>query len=290
MPTVTAQEQFQRLKIHADALVDISERDPEFYNAIIPYSKSLRQALNTDRDKATKLSVTVPVAIIKEFYEEHQGSSGEGYVHFGHPKAGESGPTASAIVELAAMITSLPNEEFLSLFDKNSALIPAANNKTGRVFIVHGHDIAIKESVARFVSQLGLTPIILHEQANHGATLIEKLEANSAVDYAIALLTPDDRAIAKTSGAIGGGIGGGFGSSSSQAVGRARQNVVFELGFFVGRLGRRRVSALYTPGVELPSDYHGVAFIEIDANQGWQLSLARDLKAVYPNLDVNALI
>jgi hypothetical protein len=100
-----------------------------------------------------------------------------------------------------------------------------------KVFIVHGHDNAAKEMTARFLEKLGLEAIVLHEQPNSGRTLIEKLEHHSAVKFAIALLTPDDLGAAK--------------AEAANLSPRARQNVILELGYFIGKLGRGRVCALY---------------------------------------------
>lgn len=96
------------------------------------------------------------------------------------------------------------------------------------IFVVHGHDGEVKNAVARFITTLGLRPIILDEQANQGMTVIEKFEAHSNVGFAVVLLTPDDR--------------GGLPTETPRP--RARQNVVLELGFFVGALGRDRVCAI----------------------------------------------
>jgi predicted nucleotide-binding protein len=114
-----------------------------------------------------------------------------------------------------------------------------------RIFIVHGRNDEAKNELARLVEGLGLTPIILHEQPNKGKTIIEKFESNaSKVGYALVLLTPDD------SGA----------SADGKIQPRARQNVILELGYFMGSLGRDRVCCLYTSNIELPSDILGIAY------------------------------
>lgn len=110
-----------------------------------------------------------------------------------------------------------------------ATMLPARTEPAARkIFIVHGHDEGAREAVARYVERLGFEPIILHEQASQGRTIIEKIEAHSDVGFAIVLLTPDD---------FGGRKG-------EEAKDRARQNVLLELGYFVGRLGRARVCAL----------------------------------------------
>ena len=145
------------------------------------------------------------------------------------------------------------------------------------VFIIHGHDEAVKNSAARFVEKLGLTPIILHEQADRGDTVIEKFERHAGqVGFAIGLLTPDDM--------------GRRASEGDEALQpRARQNVILETGFFLGKLGRPRVRILYRQGVELPSDMDGIFYIPID-DDAWQLRLAKEMKAAGLEFDANRLL
>ncbi|SEO67906.1 TIR domain-containing protein [Mucilaginibacter sp. OK283] len=143
------------------------------------------------------------------------------------------------------------------------------------VFIVHGHNNEIKINVARTLEKLGLNPIILHEQANSGKTIIEKFEEHSKVGFAIVLLTDDDLGKAKR---------------DEDLNYRARQNVVLELGYFIGKLGRNRVCPLYTKGVELPSDLYGLLYVEIDPNEYWKINIAKELKAAGYDVDVNKII
>lgn len=147
----------------------------------------------------------------------------------------------------------------------------ALSNKA--VFIVHGHDEGAKESVARYLEKLKLKPIILHEQPNAGRTIIEKFERYSKVSFVIVLLTPDDIFNVR--------------NVKPRKLLRARQNVIFELGYFIGLLGRSNVCALYKEGVEIPSDYQGVLFIPMDAGGAWRLLLAREIRAAGFTLDIN---
>ncbi len=150
-----------------------------------------------------------------------------------------------------------------------------AENKAraDRVFIIHGRDEAARETVARFVEKLGLEPVILHEQTSKGRTIIEKFEDHADVGFAIVLLTPDD---------VGGPRDG-----KPEPKSRARQNVIFELGFFLGKLGRQRVSALVKGDVETPSDYDGVVYIDLDDAGGWKMKVVRELKAAGFHVDAN---
>jgi predicted nucleotide-binding protein len=143
--------------------------------------------------------------------------------------------------------------------------------ESNRVFVVHGHNEAAKEAVARLVSSLELEPIILHEKPNNGKTIIEKFEQHSDVAFAIILLTADD-------------VGAAKGEDESP---RARQNVILELGYFVGRLGRAKVCPLYEKGVELPSDLSGVIYVELDAGGAWRFKLAKEMKAAGLSIDMN---
>src|SRR5216683_3219775 len=153
--------------------------------------------------------------------------------------------------------------------DAQLELAPAADEPSREaasgVFLVHGRNEGVQETVARFVESLGLRVTILHEQPNAGRTLIEKFEDHSDVGFAVVLLTADD-------------VGGLRGAPADSQRPRARQNVILELGFFLGKLKRRKVCALYEDGVELPSDYDGVAFVPLDAAGAWRLKLAKELK------------
>jgi predicted nucleotide-binding protein len=116
-----------------------------------------------------------------------------------------------------------------------------------------------------------LEVVILHEKASKGRTLIEKFEAHSDVAFAFAvvLLTPDDL------GMLASG-------RRKKLAPRARQNVILELGYFVGKLTRERVCALCVNGVERPSDYDGVVYVPLDDGGGWRFELAKELKAAFP--------
>ena len=141
-----------------------------------------------------------------------------------------------------------------------------------RVFIVHGHDDASREMVARFITKLGLQPVILHEQANRGMSVLDKLIANANVGYAIVLLTPDDL---------------GRAEPDSDEEPRARQNVILELGYFLAKLGRERVFALRKEQVEIPSDYMGVIYGKLDEGEAWRQELVREMRAVGYEIDWN---
>lgn len=140
-----------------------------------------------------------------------------------------------------------------------------------KVFIIHGHDHALKQEVARIIEKQGIEAVILSEQANGGKTIIEKIEENSDVGAAICLFTGDDYGRAK--------------DATSENL-RARQNVVFEAGYFMGKLGRGNVILIASPDIEIPSDLQGVVYTNKDM---WQTDVLRELKAIGYNVDFNKL-
>jgi predicted nucleotide-binding protein len=140
-----------------------------------------------------------------------------------------------------------------------------------KVFVVHGHDEAAREKIARFLERLEFEPIILHEQASRGRTVIEKVEAHSDVGFAVVLLTPDDEGCEK----------GGTPRP------RARQNVVLELGYFLGLLGRTHVCAMKRGDLEIPSDFEGVVYVPFDNSDGWKQALGKELQAANFPIDWN---
>ncbi|MGR6738522.1 MULTISPECIES: nucleotide-binding protein [Pseudomonas] len=145
---------------------------------------------------------------------------------------------------------------------------------SNKVFIVHGHDNGARETVARFLERIGFEAIILHEQANQGRTVIEKVEAHGDVSFAVVLLTPDDE------GKVKGG----------DLEPRARQNVLLELGYFIGRLGRDKVCALKRGQLEIPSDFAGVVWEQMDDTGGWKGALGRELQAAGHTVDWNKVM
>lgn len=174
------------------------------------------------------------------------------------------------VAKIDLMKSDVPEQ---TISDKVSKVNSSETNND--IFIVHGHNNEVKINVARTLEKLGLNPIILHEQANAGKTIIEKFEEHSNVGFAIILLTDDDLGKAK---------------KDENLNHRARQNVILEMGYFIGKLGRNRVCPLYTNGVELPSDLYGLLYTEIDSAENWKIKIAKELKAAGYEIDVNKII
>jgi predicted nucleotide-binding protein len=169
------------------------------------------------------------------------------------------------------------NERLTLIEELENTRVQAHEVKRRTVFVVHGRDDAAKEAVARFLERLDLKPIILHEQPSQSRTIIEKFEAYSGeVGFAVILLTADDV--------------GALATEPNKTEKRARQNVVFEFGYFVGKLGRSNVAALSAADLARPSDIDGIVYISYDASGGWRLQLGREIKAAGIEIDLNRAV
>lgn len=159
--------------------------------------------------------------------------------------------------------------------DKEIKTISKPKFSKEEVFIVHGHDELAKTKTARFVEKLRLKPIILHEQSNSGKTIIEKIEEYSNVGFGIILYTACDVGAVK--------------SNTEQLKNRARQNVIFEHGYLIGKIGRKNVCALVKGNIELPNDISGVVYEKMDDDDAWNYRIAKELKSSGYNIDMNKL-
>lgn len=153
--------------------------------------------------------------------------------------------------------------------EKKSNISLAKSNR--KVFIVHGHDDLATEETARYLEKLGLKSIILREQPSKGNTIIEKIEENSDVGFGVVLYTECDLGTVKT--------------DPENLKNRARQNVVFEHGFLIGKIGRNNVRALVKGNVETPNDISGVVYIKMEP--GWKMELFKELKSNGFDIDAN---
>lgn len=146
--------------------------------------------------------------------------------------------------------------------------------KPAKVFLVHGRDEAAKHAVARFLkTRVGLDVVILSERPNKGRSILTKFQEESeGATFAVILMTPDDLGSLRPELLPPG-------SAAPAAKMRPRQNVIFEMGFFIGQFGVDRVCALVPPGVERPSDYDGIVYVPYDDAEGWQRKLVTELHA-----------
>ncbi|WP_201603625.1 MULTISPECIES: TIR domain-containing protein [Pseudomonadota] len=161
-------------------------------------------------------------------------------------------------------------EPELKIHDANTV-----TQSSRKVFVVHGHDDHAKEMMARFLEKNDFEAIVLHEQASGNKTIIEKIEHFADVGFAIILLTPDDMGKSK---------------DGDNYQPRARQNVILELGYFMGKLGRNRVCAFKSGDLEIPTDFSGVIWNQLDNAGAWKQVLSKELSEAGYNLDSNKLL
>lgn len=177
---------------------------------------------------------------------------------------------SNLIKALKMLLSTLKEDVFSELKQtKSSSKSPALSNK---VFVVHGHDQGLKTDVERFLHEVGLDPVVLHREADEGATIIEKFEKHSDVGFAFILLTPDE---------ISYTIDQSEKADTERVVEyRARPNVIFEFGYFVGKLGRKKVCCLHKGEVVVPSDLNGLVYKKVnDSIDSQAYSIIKELKA-----------
>lgn len=150
------------------------------------------------------------------------------------------------------------------------------NSDNRKVFVVHGHDEALRIKVASVLRKLGLEPVILRDEPNKGRTIIEKFEENADVGFAVILLTADDRGYDRR--------------KPDEIADRARQNVILEMGYFIGRYGRDKIMAICESSVERPGDISGVVYTDATNEAQWSFELVKELNAVGYNVDANKLL
>ncbi len=248
-------------------LTELETNENDFYKWSDYNSEYLKQSFNNEQNE------------YKVRYDRVNDLMGFGGAYDSTPNAklkrlkGYIGNKIEFLERLAEKVDILKSEVESPVAAKPA--FPKSTTANNQIFIVHGHNTAIEQTVARTIEKLGLTPIILHEQANAGRTIIEKFEGNSDVGFAIILLTDDDEGKAKT---------------EVDLRSRARQNVVLELGYFIGKLGRPRVLPLHSEGVEIPSDIHGLVYVPLDKAENWKFSIVKELREAGYTVDANKLL
>ena len=177
---------------------------------------------------------------------------------------------ATILKSLSQTLEIIENDKFNELMKARSeSKVKAFSNK---IFVVHGHDHVLKTEIENFLHEIGLEPIILHKKPDEGQTIIEKFEKHSDVGYAFVLLTPDEISYLIDQDSLE--------DSKRSKEKRARPNVIFEFGYFVGKLGRDRVCCLYKGDVTLPSDLGGLIYKRITSNvEAEGYSIIKELKA-----------
>lgn len=206
-------------------------------------------------------------------YFENEASMETSYSYIGDPPEVYAYDLAKARKALRLFLRELAVPvEVKKAVDASSKL------SSSNVFVVHGHDEALREKVCSVLRILGLEPVVLNEKANQGMSILEKIEKHGDVGFAVVLFTSDDVGASKLD------------HTAAKYDERPRQNVLLELGYFWGKLGRNRVCLLNGVGDALASDLKGLGYVSTQGGDFWKLELARELKAAGYKVDANKLL
>jgi predicted nucleotide-binding protein len=250
----------------------------------------LRQITNQEDFKKLKADFEIwddyNLEYLKQVFNISENNYMESYRDAGYTFLGQIGVVNNNPIQTDKNLIEYKLKDLRSLVAKSELIksailkepVSTINTKpisTLEVFIVHGHDELAKTKTARFIEKLGLKPIILHEQTSSGKTIIEKIEEYSNVGFGIVLYTPCDK--------------GYENGNENKLQSRARQNVVFEHGYLIGKIGRQNVCALVKGDLEIPNDISGVVFVKMDEEEAWHFKIAKELKSSGYEIDMNKL-
>lgn len=264
---MTSYEKFTELCVEAEKLIDgVTDSSPEFISWNLKSKKALSKEFG---EESAEMNCFNNI----QFFSFSLTRNNE-LNHLKQIKACSDGLR----VAIAIFKTCMENmEEEIS--EKDFTLInPDTPVNKSKVFIVHGHDSTLKNKVARLIERQKIEAIILSEQSNTGGTIIEKIENYSDVGAAICLFTNDDVGCEKSNKDE---------NSKYTVRSRARQNVVFEAGYFIGKLGRGNVIIVTEQGIELPSDMQGVVYTD---KSDYRLDILKELHAMGFSIDLNKLL
>lgn len=269
---ITYDENIGKGKTAAKPVVLIDKENLDFITEEIikPYLNGVDFIVDgyiLNKSRITRIKIVESEKSIKELKEYKQRTLSPEVMHL---------YSCSEVIKNNELVKDITNEILSNISNQRANLMSNKVFDMQKVFIVHGRDDHIKIDVARFLEQMEISPIILHEQASQGKTIIEKIEEYSDVGYGIVLYTPCDK-------------GGLADCEDSQLKPRARQNVVFEHGYLIGKLGRDRVCALMKDEVEYPNDISGILYIKYQNNDAWKLELAKELRKAGYSIDLNKL-
>jgi len=262
----------QKKNINQITLVDQPNMDRIKTEIVVPYINEKEFFMDgycLTKAKVSRIKIVSSERSIKSIVDlrnnqisERNRTSSIAMIGFYYTKAG--------IIQSDELVTDITNEVLSKVKkelddNKKQSTKTEPNSINKKVFIVHGHDDKLKLEVEAFIYKLGLEAVVLSEQVNKGKTVIEKIEENTDVGYGIVLYTPCDR-------------GGTAETQYDDMKFRARQNVIFEHGYLIGKLGRNRVCALVDGDIEYPSDINGVVYIPYKGQ--WKHDIEQELKSI----------
>lgn len=263
----------EELQLNVEALYHAVIQDKTFFSSIFTYVEKMHSELQTKSNIISAARLLMFAGKIEKFFSEYR-NDGDG-LYLPPSQAWQNDDNVKVIFELTKELSQLDDDSFNKLLPQPEVKTATSEKITfdnRKVFIVHGRENETKIEVARFIEKLGFEAIVLHEQANGGKTIIEKIESYTDVGFAVVLYTPDDV--------------GALATEQKDLKSRARQNVVFEHGYLMAKIGRDRVAPLVKGNIELPNDISGVVYV---SNENWQVDLAKELSSAGYNVDFNKL-
>lgn len=253
-------------------VLDVESRDEVLNDIVIPYLNNEEFVFNgymLNKREINRLKVMTTEQTVRSLSQYENDNMPQGLIMYVSPN--DILTYDKYITDVTKELLDEGKKTQHTILDRHKdEIIGKDKNK---VFIVHGRDNETKQEVARFIEKMGFEPIILHEQSSSGMTIIEKIEKYTNVGFGIVLYTPCDKGYEK--------------DSSKEIKSRARQNVVFEHGFLISKLGRNNVCALVKDDIEKPNDISGVVYITFDSNGGWKIPLAKEMKSSGYEVDFN---
>ena len=266
MPRLTKARAKERLQAALDAIPELKQLppgSPEFKTWGRDTRVAIENTFEEPGSRVEEFSSTSFIPLVFNVLSDNERNERDAYT---------SGLESAAAI-LESMVHEIEEYRDDDNQEPDSPVAPdtPVRTNTNQVFVIHGHDHGARDTVARFLGDLGLEAVILQEQPDQGRTVIEKFEQYAQCDFAVALFTPDD-------------VGG---PHDDDLQPRARQNVIFEFGYFIGKFGRDRVCALVKADPEIPTDYSGVLYIPLDEAGAWKFQLMREMKSAGFDIDAN---
>lgn len=260
---------------------DITDKKAVFDKYLVPYLKNENffvDGTEVNKSKIEKITVSESDEEIERKVEEcKRRNRNSGVVFLALPQyiAEDSNYVKIITDEMIEEAQTIITNEQKPRKENSSNKISQTFTNNKKIFVVYGHNEALKLKISSFIDKIGLVSVVLDEKPNKGQTIIEKLLENADVGFAVVLYTPDD--------------------SVKNSVGTYKQprpNVIFEYGYFMGKLGRNRVALLMDSEDEVKenSDITGTGYIKIDKADGWKMQLAKELKTAGYDVDINKLI
>ncbi len=177
----------------------------------------------------------------------------------------------------------LCTEKFLTSTEKPLApaqpVISASASTPRRIIVVSGTDEVMKQALTKALTKLWLAPVVMQEEPSQGRKIVEHFQDYADVGFAVVLLSPDDYTYPKA-------------EAATKRKLSPQQDVIFLLGFLLGKLGKSKVLVFYKESADfaVPLDFEGVKFTAFDDRDSWKLALIRELTNCVYSVDADRIL